>query len=58
MRHFTQSVVVIFVSLTAFPAAATPPDALINNTLSLHAGGESDRHICIASRPYPRAADD
>ncbi len=35
MRHFTQSVVVIFVSLTAFPAAATPPDALINNTLSL-----------------------
>jgi hypothetical protein len=37
MRHFTQSVVFIFVSLTAFPAAATPPDALINNTLSLPA---------------------
>ena len=37
MRHFSQSLVVILTSLTAFPAAATPPDALINNTLSLPA---------------------
>jgi len=37
MRHFSQSLAVILASLTAFPAAATPPDALINNTLSLPA---------------------
>ena len=37
MRHFSQSLVVILTSLRAFPAAATPPDALINNTLSLPA---------------------
>lgn len=37
MRHFSQSLVVILTSLTAFSAAATPPDALINNTLSLPA---------------------
>jgi len=37
MRHFSQSLVVILTSLTALPAAATPPDALINCTLSLPA---------------------
>lgn len=37
MRHFSQSLAVILASLTAFSAAATPPDALINNTLSLPA---------------------
>ena len=37
MRHFSQSLAVILASLTAFPAAAAPPDALINNTLSLPA---------------------
>ena len=37
MRHFSQSLAVILASLTAFPAAATPPDALINNALSLPA---------------------
>ena len=37
MRHFSQSLAVILASLTAFPAAATPPDVLINNTLSLPA---------------------
>ena len=37
MRHFGQSLAVILASLTAFPAAATPPDALINNALSLPA---------------------
>ena len=37
MRHFSQSLVAILTSLTAFPAAATPSDALIDNTLSLPA---------------------
>jgi hypothetical protein len=37
MRHLSQSLAVILASLTAFPAVATPPDALINNTLSLPA---------------------
>ena len=37
MRHHSQSFAVILASLTAFPAAATPTDALINNTLSLPA---------------------
>ena len=37
MRHFSQSLAVILASLTAFSAEATPPDALINNTLSLPA---------------------
>ena len=35
MRHFSQSRVVILTSLAAFPAAATPPDAPIDNKLSL-----------------------
>ena len=37
MRQFSQSFAIILASLTAFPAAATPTDALINNTLSLPA---------------------
>ena len=37
MRHFSQSFVAILAALMAFPAAASPPDALINNTLSLPA---------------------
>ena len=37
MRHYSQSFAIILASLIAFPAAATPPDALINNTLSLPA---------------------
>lgn len=37
MRHYSQSFAIILASLTAFPAAATPTDALINNTLSLPA---------------------
>ena len=37
MRHFSQSFAIILASLTALPAAATPTDALINNTLSLPA---------------------
>ena len=37
MRHFSQSFVAILAALRAFPAAASPPDALINNTLSLPA---------------------
>ena len=37
MRHFSQSLAVILASITAFPAVAAPPDALINNTLSLPA---------------------
>ena len=37
MRHYSHSFAVILASLTAFPAAATPTDALINNTLSLPA---------------------
>ena len=37
MRHLSQSFAIILASFTAFPAAATPPDALINNTLSLPA---------------------
>ena len=37
MRHYSQSFAIILASLTAFSAAATPTDALINNTLSLPA---------------------
>lgn len=37
MRHFSQSLVVILASLTTLSAAAAPPNALINNTLSLPA---------------------
>ena len=37
MRHYSQTFAIILASLTAFPAAATPTDALINNTLSLPA---------------------
>ena len=37
MRHFSQSFVAILAALRAFPAAASPPDALVNNTLSLPA---------------------
>lgn len=37
MRHYSQSFAIILASLTAFPAAATPTDALIHNTLSLPA---------------------
>lgn len=37
MRHYSQSFAIILASLTAFPAAATPTDALVNNTLSLPA---------------------
>ena len=37
MRHLSQSFAIILASFTAFPAAATPPDALINNTLLLPA---------------------
>ena len=37
MRHLSQSFAIILASFTAFSAAATPPDALINNTLSLPA---------------------
>ncbi len=37
MRDYSQSFAIILASLTAFPAAATPTDALINNTLSLPA---------------------
>jgi hypothetical protein len=37
MRHYSQSFAIILASLTAFPAAATPPDALLNNTRSLPA---------------------
>ena len=37
MRHLGQSFAIILTSFTAFPAAATPPDALINNALSLPA---------------------
>ena len=37
MRHLSQSFAIILASFTAFPAAATPTDALINNTLSLPA---------------------
>ena len=37
MRHFSQSFAAILAALMAFPAAASPPDALINNTLSLPA---------------------
>jgi hypothetical protein len=37
MRHFSQSFVAILAALTVFPAAASPPDALVNNTLSLPA---------------------
>ena len=32
MRHFSQSFVAILAALMAFPAAASPPDALVNNT--------------------------
>ena len=35
MRHYSQSFAIILASLTAFPAAVTPTDALINNTLLL-----------------------
>ena len=34
MRHFSQSFVAILAALMALPAAASPPDALVNNTLS------------------------
>ena len=37
MRHFSQSFVAILAALMVFPAAASPPDALVNNTLSLPA---------------------
>ena len=37
MRHFSQSFVAILAVLMAFPAAASPPDALVNNILSLRA---------------------
>jgi hypothetical protein len=37
MRHFSQSLVAILAAFTAFPAAASPADALVNNTLSLPA---------------------
>ena len=37
MRHYSQTFAITLASLTAFPAAATPTDALINNTLSLPA---------------------
>ena len=37
MRHYSQSFAIILASLTAFPAAATPTDAPINNMLSLPA---------------------
>ena len=37
MRHYSQSFAIILASLPAFPAAASPTDALINNTLSLPA---------------------
>jgi hypothetical protein len=37
VRHYSQSFAIILASLTAFSAAATPTDALINNTLSLPA---------------------
>ena len=37
MRQFSQSFAIILASLTAFPAAATPTDALINTMLSLPA---------------------
>lgn len=37
MRHFSQSFFAILAALMAFPAAASPPDALVNNTLSLPA---------------------
>lgn len=37
MRHYSQSFAIILASLTAFSAAATSTDALINNTLSLPA---------------------
>ena len=37
MRHYSQSFAIILASFTAFPATATPTDALINNTRSLPA---------------------
>ena len=37
MRHLSQLFAIILASFTALPAAATPLDALINNTLSLPA---------------------
>ena len=37
MRQYSQSFAIILASLTAFPAAVPPIDALINNALSLPA---------------------